>query len=77
MSYSQKQIKNCLNKVLSLNPDHVEAKKLLDKINCPQTTDMVFLEDLLAGVNLFQKALAIIKSILPFSILYLMMLSGW
>jgi acyl-[acyl-carrier-protein]-phospholipid O-acyltransferase/long-chain-fatty-acid--[acyl-carrier-protein] ligase len=47
----------------------VTTKALLEKTGCKQLPDMVFIEDIMANLGGFEKALAFLKSKLPLSLL--------
>ncbi len=47
----------------------VTTRALLEKTSCPQLSDMVFIEDIMANLGGFEKALAFLKSKLPTSML--------
>jgi acyl-[acyl-carrier-protein]-phospholipid O-acyltransferase/long-chain-fatty-acid--[acyl-carrier-protein] ligase len=47
----------------------VTARALLEKVGCPELPEMVFVEDILANLTVFEKALGFIKSKLPSSLL--------
>ena len=54
----------------------IASKALLDKIGCPVMDGMVMIEDLMAGVTTGDKLKAILKSLLPVSILLSLLHSG-
>ena len=43
----------------------VTSKKLLEKIGCTELEDMIFVEDLLASVSVFERILSALKALLP------------
>ncbi len=43
----------------------ITTRALLEKTGCPQLSSMLFIEDILASLGPFEKALAFVKSILP------------
>ncbi len=47
----------------------ITSKKLLEKIECPYVEGMIYLEDIMAGLNSFQKAKAALIASLPASII--------
>ena len=54
----------------------IASKALLDKIGCPVMDGMVMIEDLMASVTTGDKLKAILKSLLPVSILLSLLHSG-
>ncbi|MGI6322829.1 MAG: AMP-binding protein [Bacteroidales bacterium] len=54
----------------------IASKALLDKIGCPVMDGMVMIEDLMAGVTTGDKLKAILKSLLPVSILLSLLHGG-
>ncbi len=47
----------------------VTSRSLLERISCEATANMVFMEDIMAGLSRFEKVLAYLKSRLPISLL--------
>ena len=54
----------------------ITARALLEKVKCPVVPGMVFIEDLLASVTLRNKLTALVKSMLPTSMLLNMVKGG-
>lgn len=47
----------------------ITSKKLLEKIDCPHVEGMIYIEDIMAGINGFQKAKAALIASLPVSMI--------
>ena len=47
----------------------ITSKALLEKINCPRMPGMIFIEDMLASVSVFDKAKAALRARLPLALL--------
>jgi len=47
----------------------VTSKKLLEKIGCPVLEDMIFVEDLLAGISGLDRFIGLVKAMLPASLI--------
>jgi len=54
----------------------ITSKALLEKINCPHVPGMIYLEDIMAGITLFDKLRAASIAFLPASLIKLFMKGG-
>jgi len=54
----------------------VTSKALLEKIECPKLTGMIYIEDIMAGITVFDKVFAALKSKLPINLLKFLVYRG-